>query len=158
MELPQYHIRPIAGHDEERVYAFFQQLSDQSRALFQPHPFTRETARHLTGPDLADANTNRFLVGIHGDGEETMIGYLFFWDWSTSVPWFGIAVADSWQGQGVGSEMMAFAIELARSRGKGGILLTTHVTNDRGQALYRKCGFEAIGISHTGEHLMIRRL
>ena len=44
----------------------------------------------------------------------------------------------------------AFAEDMARKAGKGGIQLTTHVANLRAQALYEKMGFTLIGPTKNG--------
>lgn len=149
--------RPFTGQDADLVFAFFERLSDQSRRLFHPHLFTKEVAEHLTGQDITNTETCRFLVSLTIDNQEVMIGYFFFWDWNTSVPLFGIAVADSYQGYGLGGKIMAYAIEWMASHGKGGILLSTDITNLRGQALYKRYGFKIIGENSEGEHLLIYR-
>ena len=53
---------------------------------------------------------------------------------------------------------MRHAEEFCREHGKGGILLTTHVDNEIAQRLYRKVGYETIGLDSRGELLMIYRL
>ena len=50
----------------------------------------------------------------------------------------------------------AFAETYAREHGKGAIILTTHVRNIRGQALYNKSGYTHLGTHTTGELLYIR--
>ncbi|QGQ98048.1 N-acetyltransferase [Paenibacillus psychroresistens] len=150
-------IQPFTNQDSNMVYAFFQRLSTETRTAFRPHPFTEETAKQLAGEDVANVETKRFAASLRIDNQDVMIGYFFFWDWHTGVPSFGIAVADSYQGMGLGWIMTSYALEFARSHGKGGVMLTTDRTNIRGQALYKKCGFEIIGHDLTGEFLLIHR-
>ena len=54
--------------------------------------------------------------------------------------------------------MMEFSIDYAKKHGKGGILLTTSKVNFKAQALYKKFGYEMLGLdTHLDEYLMILR-
>jgi RimJ/RimL family protein N-acetyltransferase len=53
----------------------------------------------------------------------------------------GMAIAREWRGRGVGSALMAAAIEWARERGLHKLSLGVFAHNAAGLALYRKFGF-----------------
>jgi ribosomal protein S18 acetylase RimI-like enzyme len=53
----------------------------------------------------------------------------------------GMAVARDWRGRGVGSALMAGAIEWARAEGLHKLSLSVFAHNAAAVALYRKCGF-----------------
>ena len=53
----------------------------------------------------------------------------------------GMAVSREWRGRGVGSALMAAAIDDARRRGLHKLALAVFPHNDAGIALYRKFGF-----------------
>ena len=53
----------------------------------------------------------------------------------------GMAVAREWRGRGVGSALLAAAIEWARERGLHKLSLAVFAHNDAAIALYRKFGF-----------------
>ncbi len=53
----------------------------------------------------------------------------------------GMAVARDWRGRGVGSALVAAAIEVARERGLHKVSLSVFPHNAAGIALYRKFGF-----------------
>ena len=53
----------------------------------------------------------------------------------------GMAVAREWRGRGVGSALLAAAIEWARERGLHKLILGVFAHNEAGIALYRKFGF-----------------
>ena len=58
----------------------------------------------------------------------------------------GMGVRDDWQGKGVGSALLAAALDLADNwLGLRRIELQVHADNERAIALYRKFGFEAEG-------------
>jgi ribosomal protein S18 acetylase RimI-like enzyme len=52
-----------------------------------------------------------------------------------------MAVARAWRGRGVGSLLMAAAIDWARAQGLHKLCLSVFAHNDAGIALYRKFGF-----------------
>lgn len=150
-------IRLMTEHDAELVVEFYTALSDETWRFYCPHPRDRVYLENMVHslpdrPDLA-----YFMAISQKDGVGLMVGTVIFWDWTKQVPWFGICSRDGWQGQGLGNRMMAFAVEIAHQHGKGGILLTTHKENLRAQALYKKYGFETIGVDGRDELLMIFR-
>lgn len=53
----------------------------------------------------------------------------------------GMAVAKQWRGRGVGTALLAAAIEKARADGLHKLSLEVFAHNDAGIALYRKLGF-----------------
>ncbi|WP_348943895.1 GNAT family N-acetyltransferase [Chitinibacter sp. FCG-7] len=62
------------------------------------------------------------------------------------IAWFGIWVRDDAQGQGVGSRMLAAAIDLADNwQNIHRLEITVYTDNDAAMALYRKFGFEIEG-------------
>jgi putative acetyltransferase len=62
------------------------------------------------------------------------------------IAWFGIWVRDDAQGQGVGSQLLAAAIDLADNwQNIHRLEITVYVDNEAAIALYRKFGFEVEG-------------
>lgn len=54
-------------------------------------------------------------------------------------------VLGGWHGQGVAQELMAWALEHARSHGAREVILSVYVDNHRAHRFYEKYGFEDIG-------------
>ena len=52
-----------------------------------------------------------------------------------------LAVAPSWQGQGLGTLLVADSLDWLRRRGVQTVLVNTPPDNERALALYRRCGF-----------------
>ena len=150
--------RPLTENDTALIYTFFTSFSPQTRQFFTPHAIDLTGLTALIQNIPHDPTVARFCATVIEDGQEVMVGYVFFWDWHTQVPWFGIGATDRFHGMGLGNRMMEFAIDYAKSHGKGGILLTTQKPNFRAQAMYKKFGFEIIGEeTHLAEYLMILR-
>jgi len=89
---------------------------------------TRQFAASIDGTIVAVAAGD--LVGsLHVDASRFGVGEL------------GMAVARPWRGRGVGSELLAAAIEKARSDGLHKLSLEVFPHNDAAIGLYRKFGF-----------------
>jgi len=138
-------IRPIVPGDEGLIEEFFASMGGESRALFNRNDWNRTTVLQFCKEQK---------VGYHrywmAEYEGKMAGMVFLWDLQTSIPWLGIGVRDDLHGKHLGSRLIAFVQDYVKKEGKGGIQLTTHLANVRGQALYEKMGFELIGFS--GQH------
>lgn len=141
----EYHFRLLTASDTDLLDQYFQALTMETKAIFSNRGFAREDAERLTGEDMQDPATRRYIASIFARNREIMVAYAFFRCWNKKIPWFGISVRDDYQGKGLGKRIMAFIIHEAREHGKGGILLTTARTNVRAQALYERCGFEVLG-------------
>jgi ribosomal protein S18 acetylase RimI-like enzyme len=151
-------IRPLTENDAALIYTFFTSFSPQTRRFFTPHAIDLPGLTRLMQNIPLDPTVARFCATVIEDRQEVMAGYVFFWDWHTQVPWFGIGATDRFHGMGLGNRMMEFAIDYAKRHSKGGILLTTQKPNFRAQAMYKKFGFEMIGEeTHLVEFLMILR-
>lgn len=144
-------IRSFEEADKDAVMGFFDQMGGESRAFFNRDDGNRFTAmRYFTEKP---ENVRYFLAEADG----LMVGYLFLFDMDRSIPWLGIAVREDYKGHHIGRKLMDYARDYAVSHGKGGILLTTHVSNIRGQALYEWSGYERMGMHQSGEVLYLLR-
>ena len=140
-------LREITPEDEQIIAAFFDAMGGESRALFNRRDYNRRgVLKYCRRPDP----TRRYWIA---ELEGHMAGYVFFLDYDTSIPELGLALRDDLQGQHLGRELVAFAQSHAKSEGKGGISLTTHVANLRGQALYEAMGFVCCGTCKNGTEL-----
>jgi ribosomal protein S18 acetylase RimI-like enzyme len=73
------------------------------------------------------------------DGE--LVGHLHIEASRFGFGEIGMAVAREWRGRGVGSALLAAAIEWARAEGLHKLSLSVFPHNEAGIALYRKFGF-----------------
>lgn len=138
-------IRPVHAQDLELVQAFVRELSPESRynrfhgAVKELTPGMARWATHV------DYDRHMALIAvIYRDGREIEIGaarYVVGRDAETAE--FAVAVADAWQGRGVGARLLRGLIEVAARRGlrwmEGEIL----ATNRGMRALARKLGFQS---------------
>lgn len=132
-------LREMRTEDENLVKEFFDSMGGESRALFNRRDYNRRRAlKHCADPNPQ----SRYWIATL---DEKMAGYVFFADWNTTIPELGIAVREDLWGMHLGSRLMDHAIDEAKKAGKGGIRLTTHMANLRGQMLYEKKGFQLMG-------------
>ena len=144
-------IRPFAPEDRALVQDFFDVMGPETVFFFNRGEINRKFANRYF--DGTAENTAYFLAECGG----RMVGYVFLWDLHTGVPWLGIAVRDDFKGHHLGRRLIAHAQAYAAAAGKGGILLSTHQSNMRGQMLYERMGFEAIGTEFRHELLYLWR-
>ena len=133
------HIREIRADDTEKVNAFFDAMGPESSAFFNRFHGNQNYLLQYMG---APGKDKRFWMAEE-NGE--MLGYVFCFEWDTSIPWLGIAVREDQKGHHLGRRLIAYAQQQVREAGKGGLQLTTHQANLRGQILYETMGFRRIG-------------
>lgn len=144
-------IRPFEDGDKAAVQAFFDNMGKASAGFFNVN---HGNEKRVMGYFSNETNNHCFFAAMQ---EKRCAGLMFIWDIDRAVPWFGIAVADDFQGQGIGTAMIEYLKNYLSDNGYGGLLLRTHTENISAQKLYEKCGFEKIGIHPSGEFLYILR-
>ena len=126
-----FEIRPGAEHDREALAELFARVSEERDGIATEPPVdvaARAAAWQLDGEFVAVADGE--IVGqLHV--ERTRHGY----------GEIGMLVEREWRGRGVGSALMAAAIEWARAEGLHKLTLAVFPHNAAGIALYRKFGF-----------------
>lgn len=134
-------LRPMTAEDVGIVNEFFDAMGPESRAMFNRADYQRKWALRFCGQPDAKPVRRYWLAEYDGK----MAGFVFLYDWNTTIPGLGIGVRDDLKGMHLGDLLMEHASQAARSAGKGGIRLTTHVANLGGQMLYEKKGFHCMG-------------
>lgn len=157
--LPMIRFRCVSAKDVPALLQFVRSgLSDQSRELFAPYPYylaDDELAIALRAAiqDSVDQRSLSFVVTARdekvsaelGEATDQIVAHAFLWAVQSPVPELGIAVMDSFQGQGLGKALMALLVACARTLGKDAVELTTMMQNERARKLYLACGFEELG-------------
>jgi ribosomal protein S18 acetylase RimI-like enzyme len=100
-------------------------------------------------PVDVDARTTQFATSIDGTlvavavavATADVVGSLHIEATRFGVGEFGMAVARHWRGRGVGSALLAAAIEKARGEGLHKLSLDVFPHNNQAIALYRRFGF-----------------
>ena len=97
----------------------------------------------LSDPDFAVrlALADDEIIGFVKMGPVTFPG-----EWRPdAIELYQFYVLGAWHGQGVAQELMAWALEHARSHGAKEVILSVYVDNHRAHRFYEKYGFEDIG-------------
>ena len=145
-------IRKMDYSDKSKVEVFFGKMGGESSAFFN-----RGRGNEIFTLSFFENKTKNteFFIAVEDD---EMLGYVFLMSCDTLIPLLGIAVAENHKGEGIGYKLMTYAMDYAQEQGKGGIMLTTHIANVRGQSLYEKSGFEKIGThGASGELFYLKR-
>ncbi len=128
-----FEVRPARPEDGRRLAELFAAVAEERDGIATEPPVdvnarTKQFAASSDGTILAVAAGD--LVGsLHVDVNRFGVGEL------------GMAVARPWRGRGVGSALLAAAIEKARSEGLHKLSLEVFPHNEAAIALYRKFDF-----------------
>jgi len=124
-------IRPAAEDDRIPLAVLFAAVAEERDGIATEPPVDideRAASWHLDGT----------IVAV-GDGE--IVGSIHVEKSRHGFGDIGMAVARDWRGRGVGSALLAAAVEWARAEGLHKLSLAVFPHNTAGIALYRKFGF-----------------
>ena len=144
---PDVTVRPIRATDKDALLDLFARLSDRSRMRRFLSPKPRLSARELAYFTEVDHRTHEALVAVAADGRFVGVGRYACGPDDTTVADVAFAVADSWQGRGIGTALAVLIVERARMNGIGHLHATTLPENGASRKLLGRMGFEVCGIS-----------
>ena len=124
-------IRPACEDDRLPLAEVFAAVAEERDGIATEPPVdveARAVSWTLDGTLVAGAD-GEIVGSIHVDASRHGFGEI------------GMAVARAWRGRGVGSALLAAAIDDARERGLHKLSLSVFAHNAAGIALYRKYGF-----------------
>jgi ribosomal protein S18 acetylase RimI-like enzyme len=124
-------IRPACEDDRLPLAEVFAAVAEERDGIATEPPVdveARAVSWTLDGTLVAVAD-GEIVGSIHVDASRHGFGEI------------GMAVARAWRGRGVGSALLAAAIDDARERGLHKLSLSVFAHNAAGIALYRKYGF-----------------
>ena len=108
--------------------------------------FHRELHNRLASYIVAcRAIGNRVAEG-ESSPEGEVLGYAGLWFVLDEAHLISIAVGEAHQRQGVGHQLLAAALDLAREKAAATMTLEVRVSNTSAQALYEKFGFKRVGV------------
>lgn len=154
----QVTLQQFASGDAAALADYFDRLSPESRARFQPHPLTRDAAESICArrdePAIrlvlwnAGAIVGYFILEPRMSPHEAARYAAFGIALESESDWlFAPSVADGYQGRGLASLAMPHLIGLAKRRGARSLVLMggTQAGNARAIAFYEKFGFQRHG-------------
>jgi RimJ/RimL family protein N-acetyltransferase len=132
---PRVEVRPSTDADRLELARLFAVVAEERDGIATEPPVdVEERAREwrLDGDFVAVAD-GAIVGNIHVDRNRHGFGDI------------GMAVAKDWRGRGIGSALLACAIDWSREQGMHKLCLQVFAHNEAGIALYRKFGFEEEG-------------
>ena len=146
-------VRPVRPGDEALLARFGREgLSPASRGKFACYSWMGEglVAELAAAIDASCARRDLHLMALDTTGPTlSCVGYVFLWGAGDAIPELGLAVADAWQGRGLGSRLLGLASAAARAMGRPALELTTMQSNDRALGVYVRAGWECLGLIHN---------
>ncbi len=154
------HIKRLQQQDFVSLYHYLQHLSPETKGRFGPHPFDKDSisvfykasASHI-GYIAIESSSNQIIayaiikLGFLEHDAERLRSYGLLLNQQTDCT-FAPSIADEWQGQGLGNELLGFIItDLQQHTKINRIILWGGVQADNIKAVkfYKKNGFETIG-------------
>jgi RimJ/RimL family protein N-acetyltransferase len=147
-------LRRLRSEDAEALRHFYDDLGEQSKRLF--HPLGEDAGSEQYQPviegNLPECDKKYDLVALSG---KRIVGWAFLWHDTEKreEAIFGIAVADSEQGKGLGRRLMDALMAIAGSRGLKRVHLTVVRDNERARRMYEASGFVRTGSFLAGDGL-----
>ncbi len=132
-------VRPATEADLDTIVDLFEAVVNEDRWLGTEPPLDRRQHLERLAGELADADGPTLLVATARDG--AVVGHLHLSKRPYGVADFGMFVAAPWRGRGVGSALVAAAVDAARESGAHKIALQAWPNNRAALSLYARFGF-----------------
>lgn len=141
-------LRKLQKSDIEELKKRLNELSDEDKKLYHPHPFTKETLENLINIDC-DFYFVKILKG-------KIVGYSMLRTFGKySAPTYGQVIWEEFRGKGLGSQILEETINEAKNLGFGIVKLKVYENNNLAYNLYKKHGFKKIGTE--GDEIWMQR-
>lgn len=151
----KYQIRNLRENDLPELLKFRNQLSQRSRDMFCPYPWNdKKKLEQSLGEGIQKA-VNKIDASFLTLRQGKPIGHFFLWKaggnpysqkYGLEIPELGVAVADIYQGRGLGLLQIHILLAIAEHLNRDAVELTTSLSNDAGWQTYLKAGFKYLGI------------
>jgi acetyltransferase len=137
-------LRPIRPEDEPMWHAMLADASEQSLFFRFRHALKGTTHAMATRYCYIDYDREMAIVAeMEDDGERKLAGVgRMVGDPDLETVEYAVFVSDPWHGQGLGSQLTDYCIEIARGAGVKRILAETTKENTGMLAIFRARGFE----------------
>lgn len=135
---PGFVVRTSHEEDLPAVVDLWEAVVGEGRWVGRELPLDREDLLGRMREALGDDRAGRFVAVAGDDG---VVGHLAIHLAPYDVAELGMCVAAGWRGRGVGSALVAAALDWARRAGAHKVALQVWPHNRAALALYRKFGF-----------------
>jgi RimJ/RimL family protein N-acetyltransferase len=144
---PDVVVRPIRAGDKAALLDLFERLGPRSRTRRFLAPKPRLSAKELAYFTEVDGRTHAALVAVGPDGAFVGVARYACAIGETEVADVAFAVADAWQGRGIGTALAALLVEHARANGIARLHATTLPENGPARKLLHRMGFGVCAIA-----------
>jgi RimJ/RimL family protein N-acetyltransferase len=143
---PELTVRPLRATDKAALLDLFERLSARSRLRRFLVPKPSLSRRELAYFTEIDHRTHEALVAVAPDGTFAGVARYACELGETTVADVAFAVADAWQGRGVGTGLARLLLEHAGENGIERLHATTLADNGPARRLLGRLGFAVRGI------------
>jgi RimJ/RimL family protein N-acetyltransferase len=144
---PELIVRPIRATDKAALLDLFERLSARSRLRRFLSPKPALSRRELAYLTEIDHRTHEALVAVAPDGAFVGVARYACDIGATTVADVAFAVADAWQGRGVGTGLARLLLQDARDNGIARLHATTLADNGPARKLLGRLGFRVCAIA-----------
>ncbi|MCD6237528.1 MAG: GNAT family N-acetyltransferase [Thermoplasmata archaeon] len=138
-------IREIEQDDIDLLYAFFQEITDEDKHFFHPHPFDKKTVTKI-----CNSKGDHYYIMLL---DNKIIGYSMLRLFGYEIPSFGIYICKQFRNRGYGTILTKWTIGKAKRLGYKKVILKTYKENIAAQKVYKKVGFVIVGETPDGKQL-----
>jgi ribosomal protein S18 acetylase RimI-like enzyme len=142
--VPAVTVRRAREDDLDPLVELLVAVAAEGRWIATELPVDRERRRRGMAAALDQERT--LLLVAEAGGQ--LVGQLWIEVAAYGVADLGMLVADGWRGRGVGSALLAAALDWARQAGAHKVALQVWPHNQAAIALYQKFGFQREGLLH----------
>lgn len=128
-DLARLNYEPMQDSDIDEVVALEESV--------YPYPWTRG--------NFADSLAGGYHAWVLRNQAMQLMGYFLVMQMVDEAHLLNVAVAQEWQGQGLGRFLLNQSVACARGLGMESMLLEVRPSNERALDLYQRYGFEQIG-------------
>jgi GNAT superfamily N-acetyltransferase len=148
-------IRPLANGDTETVAALFDRLGDASRARRFNGAKPRLSARELDQLARVDERGHQLVAYVEGDPAPAGIAQLVRDARCATHAEIAFAVADCYQGRGIGSTLVDLLAADARAAGITHVVATMQSSNPVARSLVQRVSRIVESRQHAGETTIV---
>ena len=149
-------VRPIRASDKDALLDLFERMSDRSRRRRFLSTKRSLSARELAYFTEVDHRRHEALVAVAPGGCLAGVARYACAPGEDAEADVAFAVADDWQGQGIGTDLARRLVERARHNGIALLRASTLSDNRPAQRLLRGLGFTVYGADSGGVDLELR--
>ncbi|HKX18763.1 MAG TPA: GNAT family N-acetyltransferase, partial [bacterium] len=148
------HVRPIRPDDESGLLGFYAALSPEARLMRFFSPLSDAGLEQQVRRDVAVDHARRVgLVGTHG-GRDQIVAEASYAAGDGDHAEVAFAVADAYQGRGIGTILLGQLAEIAAGHGIHEFQALVLPDNQRMIEVFREAGFP-VAVHHSGWELVV---